>query len=127
MFIFTSTKKRAPAYPAEATYVDEDGTMHIGVPMRLLTEIDDPQPPVGVTELTHDRFEIDGAPYVEWKKKPADQIARTERQNTNSEALAYLLSTDWMVMRYAETGEAIPASVKTLRQKARDSIVHEDI
>jgi hypothetical protein len=41
----------------------------------------------------------------------------------NADALAYLASTDWYVVRFAETGVAIPADVLTLRQEARDAIV----
>lgn len=40
----------------------------------------------------------------------------------NQEALAYLASTDWYVVRFAETGVAIPAEILTLRQEARSSI-----
>jgi hypothetical protein len=41
----------------------------------------------------------------------------------NTDALAYLASTDWYVVRFAETGVAIPDDIKTKRQEARDDIV----
>lgn len=42
----------------------------------------------------------------------------------NAEALAYLASTDWYVIRQQETGEAIPADVLAARQAARAAVVH---
>lgn len=39
-----------------------------------------------------------------------------------SELQSYLDSTDWYVVRYADTGEAIPANVKAQRQAAREEI-----
>lgn len=41
----------------------------------------------------------------------------------NAEARAYLSSTDWYVVRFAETGVAIPQDILDARQAARDSIV----
>jgi SHS2 domain-containing protein len=41
----------------------------------------------------------------------------------NAESLAYLESTDWYVVRFAETGIAIPDDIATARQEARDAIV----
>ena len=49
----------------------------------------------------------------------AQEVAR---QAERSEALAYLADTDWMVVRYAETGKDIPADVLKKRQAARDVI-----
>lgn len=40
----------------------------------------------------------------------------------NQEALAYLASTDWYVVRFSETGVDIPDDVKAKRQEARDAI-----
>lgn len=41
----------------------------------------------------------------------------------NAEARAYLASTDWYVVRFAETGEAIPDDILAERQSARASVV----
>jgi hypothetical protein len=41
----------------------------------------------------------------------------------NTDALAYLDLTDWYVVRFSETGVAIPDEIKTKRQEARDAIV----
>jgi hypothetical protein len=43
--------------------------------------------------------------------------------NTNIEALAYLTSTDWMAVREAETGTAMPADVKAKRAEARTAVI----
>lgn len=42
---------------------------------------------------------------------------------TNTQAKAYLASTDWYVTRFAETGEAIPVDVLDKRKEARLKIV----
>ena len=41
----------------------------------------------------------------------------------NAEARAYLLSTDWYVVRFAETGVAIPDEVIAARKAARESVL----
>ena len=41
---------------------------------------------------------------------------------TNAEARAYLASTDWYVVRFAETGVAIPDDVAEARKLARESV-----
>lgn len=41
---------------------------------------------------------------------------------TNAEARAYLASTDWYVVRFAETGVAIPAEIAEARKLARESV-----
>jgi hypothetical protein len=49
----------------------------------------------------------------------AEQI----QAKANADARAYLASTDWYVVRFAETGVAIPDDIATARQEARDAIV----
>lgn len=39
-----------------------------------------------------------------------------------AELQVYLADTDWYVVRYADTGEAIPEDVKAKRQAAREEI-----
>ena len=41
----------------------------------------------------------------------------------NADARAYLLSTDWYVVRFAETGVAIPDEVIAARKAARESVL----
>tara|TARA_R110000765_G_scaffold85844_1_gene165398 strand:+ start:225 stop:455 length:231 start_codon:yes stop_codon:yes gene_type:complete len=53
---------------------------------------------------------------------PSPQPVLTPEQvqdKTNQEALAYLASTDWWVVRYAETGTPVDSEVATKRADAR--------
>lgn len=54
------------------------------------------------------------------------QIARIDadktQTNINSEAQAYLDATDWMVIRFSETGTPYPDEVKLKRIEMRDKI-----
>ena len=52
----------------------------------------------------------------------AADLIRQEKERTNDEHLKYLQSTDWYVVRKADTGKAIPSDVATKRQAARDAI-----
>ena len=52
-----------------------------------------------------------------------DISAEIEQQKINKEALAYLNSTDWYVIRQLETGVAIPIGILTERANARNRIV----
>lgn len=49
-------------------------------------------------------------------------IVKTQ-DDINREALVYLASTDWLVVRMAENGTPIPADILTKRAEARASIV----
>lgn len=53
-----------------------------------------------------------------WRAKEAEKarLAKIE------ELEAYLAETDWYVIRFADTGEAIPEEIKTKRRDARDEI-----
>jgi hypothetical protein len=52
-----------------------------------------------------------------------DITSQLEQEAINAEARAYLASTDWMIVRFAETGVAVPQSVLDARAAARVSIV----
>ena len=56
-------------------------------------------------------------------KDPPPPTAEELQAQKNAEARAYLASTDWYVVRKAETGTEIPADVIAARQAARDSVV----
>ena len=45
------------------------------------------------------------------------------REKMNQEALSYLASTDWYVLRQMDSGEVTPEDVKQLREEARARIV----
>ena len=57
--------------------------------------------------------------------KPCDQAEKDEYEQgeITSQAKAYLVSTDWYVLRYLDSGEVIPEDVKTLREEARAKVV----
>lgn len=61
-----------------------------------------------------------GAPYLAEPQPPTPQEIQERK---NREARAYLASTDWYVVRFAETGRPIPDEVREAREAARDSIV----
>ena len=48
--------------------------------------------------------------------------AEQVQSRTNAEARAYLLSTDWYVVRFAESGVPIPDDIMTARKAARESV-----
>jgi len=49
--------------------------------------------------------------------------AKDLQSQANAAAQAYLASTDWMVLRQADSGEPMPANIKELRAKAREGVV----
>lgn len=88
-----------------------------------VTEIAEPEQPEDYSEELYYRNETDEAPYVIYTKKPAEQLARIAQAKLNAQSLAYLASTDWMAIRAAEGGKAMPEEVKASRQAARDAVV----
>jgi hypothetical protein len=55
-----------------------------------------------------------------------DITAQVAQEKTNAEALAYLASTDWMVIREIDAGIVCPEDVKLARAEARSKIVRMD-
>ena len=63
---------------------------------------------------------------ITWTKVKADmdkQDAFASQKKINEEARAYLTSTDWMVVRAAEGGTAVPSDVATKRAAERAKVV----
>lgn len=52
-----------------------------------------------------------------------DITAQVEQEKINQESLAYLASTDWLIIRELDSGVPCPADIKVKRQQARDRIV----
>lgn len=52
-----------------------------------------------------------------------DITARVAQEAINAEALAYLASTDWLIIREVDAGVPCPVEIKTLRAEARAKIV----
>ena len=73
------------------------------------------------TDITPD----DIAQYVTmWENNaPEAAIEASAQEVTNSESIDYLASTDWYVIRNAETGVVVPDDVTTARAEARAAIV----
>ena len=70
---------------------------------------------------------VDVLAWIEEGNTPAAQftdaeIAANTQAETNATSLAYLASTDWYASRKADTGEAIPSEITTLRAAARAAI-----
>lgn len=59
----------------------------------------------------------------EYTIKIIDITAQLEQERINREALEYLASTDWMVIREIDAGIPCPAEVKQARAEARAKIV----
>jgi hypothetical protein len=60
---------------------------------------------------------------VVYTKKSDEQLAALAQAKTNAASIAYLLSTDWLVIRAAEGGKPLTDEVKANRQAARDAYV----
>jgi hypothetical protein len=76
MFIFRTTLRRANPF---APYTAPDGTRYPRIPLALLQEIPDPQPPEDYSEDTYFRTEQDDAPYVLFTRKSDEQINQAKR------------------------------------------------
>lgn len=50
------------------------------------------------------------------------EVAAREKEARSIDALRYLASTDWYIVRQQETGKAVPQEVLAERQRARESI-----
>lgn len=60
---------------------------------------------------------------AEYTHEIVDISLEIQQQQINAEALEYLASTDWMIVRELETGVQCPVEIKQLRQAARARIV----
>lgn len=69
--------------------------------------------------LAGDSFKYPQGYWVEY----VDISAQVEQDKINAEALAYLASTDWMIIRETETQVPCPLEVKELRAAARLKVV----
>ena len=69
--------------------------------------------------LAGDSFKYPEGYWVEY----VDISLQVEQDKINAEALAYLASTDWMIIRETETQVPCPLEVKELRAAARLKVV----
>jgi len=77
-----------------------------------------------------ERPEIDSAGNETGVILPAEYIIEieditneVEQQKNNSDALAYLAETDWLIIREMDSGVPCPEEIKTKRQEARAKVV----
>jgi hypothetical protein len=61
---------------------------------------------------------IDFSRAITAEARAAEEQARSAAA-ARAEAVAYLAATDWMVVRQAETGQAVPKDVLAARAEAR--------
>lgn len=59
---------------------------------------------------------------AEYTVEIEDITAKLEQDKINAEALKYLASTDWLIIRELDSGMPCPAEIKALRQRAREAI-----
>ena len=65
-------------------------------------------------------FDEAGYPFL---ADPAPPTEEQLQQQANTEARAYLASTDWYVIRLQETGEPVPEDILTERAAARVRVI----
>ena len=78
---------------------------------RIIKEANEIGKPIGADE--------NGDPIITEPKEPSQEEKDKWRLGYLEN---YLKETDWYAIRFADTGEPIPADVKTKRQEARDEI-----
>lgn len=56
------------------------------------------------------------------EKELSEKKAREEQEKINTEARKRLSETDWYVVRFLETGKAIPEDLLAERQRLREAV-----
>lgn len=123
--------------PHRSKCIGLDGADYTGIVLQFpliveqeqIVEIPDPQPPEGYVEdewFKTEDWQTETGPYIIYTRRPQEMIDAQNQGKLNATSLAYLNSTDWYTVRFAETGEAIPEDIKLARQAARDAIVKQE-
>ena len=117
-----------PEVPVIPSVLDESFTYHPAIPeapevaevkeWRVIDQTQGPEEELQVW-LAGNIFKYPEGYVTEW----IDLTAQFEQDKINSESLAYLASTDWLVTRQIETGVPCPEDIKLLRAEARSKIV----
>lgn len=102
------------AIPGSPAVMDEAGNI-------VQTEI--PETPAVYSEAIPARTHKEVKLKAEYLVEIEDISAKVEQERINAEALAYLASTDWLVIREIDAGIPCPAEVKAKRAEARAKIV----
>lgn len=78
----------------------------------------------------HERDELDAMGKPTGNRLPAEYTIEIEdigdeleRQRVNAESLAYLASTDWLIIREMDEGTPCPPEIRQARAEARARIV----
>ena len=69
-------------------------------------------------------FDEAGRPFL---AEPPPPSAEQIQAQVNAEARAYLLQTDWYVIRLQETGQVIPDNILQSRAEARSRVVNIEV
>lgn len=72
----------------------------------------------GVPAKTHKEVKLK----AEYTVEIEDITEKLEQEKVNAEAMAYLASTDWLIVRQVDSGVMCPEDIKLARQAARDRI-----
>lgn len=81
---------------------------------------------MSISENSIIRWDFKNIPQPSMEELEALQESVQSKMNQdviNKEALAYLASTDWMIIRELDSGIACPADVKAARAEARAKII----
>ena len=87
----------------------------------LISEATEEVPAVyteGVPAKTHKEVKLK----AEYTVEIEDITEKLEQEKVNAEAMAYLASTDWLIVRQMDSGVMCPEDIKLARQAARDRI-----
>jgi len=102
------------AIPGSPAVMDEAGN---------IVQAEIPETPAAYSEAIPARTHKEVKLKAEYLVEIEDISAQVEQERINAEALAYLASTDWMVLRSIDNGIPYPEEIKAERAAARARIV----
>jgi hypothetical protein len=102
------------AIPGSPAVMDEAGN---------IVQAEIPETPAVYSEAIPARTHKEVKLKAEYLVEIEDISAKVEQERINAEALAYLASTDWMVIREIDAGVPCPLQVKEERALARARII----
>ena len=105
------------AIPGSPAVMDENGNI-------VQPEI--PEVPAVYSEAIPAKTHKEVKLRAEYTVEIEDITAQVEQEKINADALAYLASTDWMIIREIDAGIVCPADVKLARADARAKIVRNN-
>jgi hypothetical protein len=111
-------------------HIDDNGFLQGWYNTDVFTLEEIPTPRIEVTKTqwqnaldqNHNKIASDGTSSYE-DPRSTEEIAEHELEVNNKLARRYLAETDWYVIRFQETGEAIPQEILDERAAARDRVI----